>query len=150
MARHYGIGLARWGIVGGGKLQTKSQIEERKKKDEGLRSFMSGEQSEQEAKIPAALEEERNELGGNCSISGVALAYVMAKVPRVFPVVGGRKIKHPKDNIKAFEMKLTDKQIEEFKGATPFDIGFPSNFAGEDSKINYGKGGFILANAAYI
>ena len=151
MARHYGMALAPWGVVGGGKFQTKSQIEERKKKGEGLRSFTGSEQSEQEVKVSAALEKVANELKGNYSISAVALAYVMAKAPRVFPIVGGRKVEHLKDNIKALEIKLTDKQIEELEAATPFDLGFPGNFVGEDPKIsNHGKGGFLLASSAYI
>lgn len=35
MARHYGMSLAPGGVVGGGKFQTKSQNEERRKKGEG-------------------------------------------------------------------------------------------------------------------
>lgn len=74
----------------------------------------------------------------------------MAKLPRVFPIVGGCKVEHMKDNIKVFEVKLMDKQTEELEGATPFDISFPGNFAVEDSKINHGEGGFVVANAAYV
>lgn len=57
MARHYGMALAPWDVLGGGKFQTKKAIEERKKAGEGLRNLVgSGEQSEQERKISDALE----------------------------------------------------------------------------------------------
>jgi aryl-alcohol dehydrogenase-like predicted oxidoreductase len=57
MARHYGMALAPWDVLGGGKFQTKKDLEKRKQAGEGLRSMVgAGEQTEQEAKISAALE----------------------------------------------------------------------------------------------
>lgn len=79
------MALAPWNVLGGGKFQTKAQIEERKKQGEGLRSFMGPEQSEVEAKISEALDKVREELGAK-SITAVALAYVLQKQPYVFPV----------------------------------------------------------------
>lgn len=151
MARHYGMALAPWDAIGGGKFQTKAQIAEREKSGEGLRKLMGGGQSEQEVKVSAALEEVAGELGEGISVSAVALAYVMAKAPRVFPIVGGRKVGHLKDNIRALEVKLSEGQIEKLEAATPFDVGFPSNFVGADPKVNHGKGqGFLLASAAKV
>ncbi|MCJ1314475.1 putative aryl-alcohol dehydrogenase aad14 [Agyrium rufum] len=150
MARHYGMALAPWGVIGGGKFQTKAQIEERKKKGEGLRSFLGGDQSEAQEKVSAALEKVANKIGGGTTISAVALAYVMAKAPRVFPIVGGRKVEHLKDNINALKIHLSKEQIEELEAATPFDIGFPGNFIGEDPKINGGNAVGLLGASASI
>lgn len=86
MARHYGMALAPWDAIGGGKFQTKKQLEERKKNNEGLRSIMGQGQSEKEAKISEALEKVANAHGLE-SPTAVALAYVMAKAPNVFPIV---------------------------------------------------------------
>lgn len=86
MARHYGMALAPWDAIGGGKFQTKKQLEERKKNGEGLRSIFGGEQTEQQAKISEALEKVANAHGLE-SPTAVALAYVMAKAPNVFPIV---------------------------------------------------------------
>lgn len=149
LARHYGMALAPWDVLGGGKFQTKKQLEERKKNNEGLRSLMGGEQSEKEAKISEALEKVAAQ-HGDVSITAIALAYVMQKTPRVFPIVGGRKVEHLKDNIKALSIHLTDEQIEELEKVSPLDVGFPSNFVGEDPATTGGKGSFLLASAGQI
>lgn len=60
---------------------------------------------------------------------GVALAYVMHKTPHVHPIVGGRSVKHLKENIEALGLELSDADIDEIEEAVPFDIGFPHNFA---------------------
>lgn len=57
----------------------------------------------------------------------MALAYVMAKTPNVFPIVGGRKVEHLKDNIQALSIKLSTEQIEKLEKASPFTPGFPQN-----------------------
>ncbi|KAH0401920.1 aryl-alcohol dehydrogenase AAD14, partial [Aureobasidium melanogenum] len=88
MARHFGMALAPWDVLGGGKFQSKAAVEERKKKNEGLRNMMgSSEQNEDEVKMSAALEEIANE--HNVTVTAVALAYVMSKTINVFPLVGG-------------------------------------------------------------
>ncbi|KAL2415636.1 putative aryl-alcohol dehydrogenase AAD4 [Exophiala dermatitidis] len=147
MARHYGMALAPWDVLGGGKFQTKKALEERKKQGEGLRAaFGPTEQTEVEVKVSEALEQVAAE-HGNCSITAVALAYVMSKATNVFPIVGGRKVEHLRDNIKALSIKLTDKQIEHLESVVPFDIGFPSNFIGPDPHIT-GKPFGLLASSA--
>lgn len=147
MARHYGMALAPWDVLGGGKFQTKKQLEERKKNNEGLRSMMGGEQTEQEAKISAALEKVAAE-HGDVSITAIALAYVMQKTTNVFPIVGGRKVEHLKDNIKALSIHLTDAQAEELEKVSPLDVGFPSNFVGEDPAVTGKTPGFLLGSSA--
>ena len=154
MARHYGMALAPWGAMGQGKFQTKKQIGDREKNGEALRSFMGPGQTDDEVKISAALERVAVELSQGMekpySVSAVALAYVLAKAPRVFPVVGGRKVEHLMDNVRALEIRLSKEQIQELESALPFDIGFPSNFIGEDPKVSGTKGGHVLAAGAYV
>lgn len=147
MARHYGMALAPWDVLGGGKFQTKKQIEERKKNNESLRNLMGGEQTEQEVKISEALEKVASE-HGDVSITAVALAYVMQKTPYVFPIIGGRKVEHLKDNIKALSIHLTDKQIEELEKVSPLDVGFPNNFIGPDPKATGSLGPGLLGSSA--
>ncbi|GFF29105.1 putative aryl-alcohol dehydrogenase AAD14 [Aspergillus lentulus] len=148
MARHFGMALAPWDVLGGGKFKTKNEVEERKARGEGLRSILSSDQSEEEAAMSAALEKVANEHGIK-SLTAVALAYVMAKAPNVFPLVGGRKVEHLKENIKALSLRLTAAQIEYLESQTRFDVGFPGNFIGPDPKVT-GKASFLLAaNGAY-
>ncbi len=58
----------------------------------------------------------------------VAIAYVLQKTPYVFPIVGGRKIEHLKQNIEALSIALSEEQVKELEGVLPFEPGFPHNF----------------------
>jgi len=148
MARHFGMALAPWDVLGGGRFQTKAAIEERKKNNENIRALMGPpEQSDDEVKMSAALEEVANE--HNVTLTAVALAYVMSKTTNVFPLVGGRKVEHLHDNIKALTIKLSDAQIKKLEDVKPFDIGFPNNFIGENPAIS-GQPNFLLGASASI
>ncbi|KAH8650960.1 hypothetical protein BGZ60DRAFT_473813 [Tricladium varicosporioides] len=65
----------------------------------------------------------------------------------VFPVVGGRRVKHLQDNIQALKAKLTTEQILYLGSVKPFNTGFPSNFIGPDPKV-VGKAGEVLASSS--
>jgi diketogulonate reductase-like aldo/keto reductase len=52
----------------------------------------------------------------------------MHKTPYVFPIVGGRKVEHLKQNIQALDITLSPEQIQRIDSAKPFDLGFPHNF----------------------
>jgi len=133
MAQHFGMALCPWDVIGGGKFQSQKEIEARKRQGEGLRSTMgSGDQDPQEAKISAALEKVAKE-HNLASLSAVALAYVMQKTPLVYPIVGGRKVEHLRDNIEALSIKLTPDQIKFLESQTDFDPGFPNNMVGAAS-----------------
>jgi len=43
----------------------------------------------------------------------------------VFPLVGGRKVEHLKQNVKALEISLSSEQIQRIEGAKPIELGFP-------------------------
>lgn len=136
MARHFGMALAPWDVLGSGKFQTKKAIEERKQRGEGLRSMLGANvQTEEEEKMSAALEKVANEHGIE-SVTAIALAYVLQKAPNVFPLVGGRKIEHLHDNIQALKIRLTKEQIEYLESVNPLDPGFPNNFIGEDPHVS--------------
>ena len=144
MARHFGMALAPWDVLGSGKFQSKKAVEERKKKGEGLRSMLgSGEQTEEEVRMSEALAKVAEEHGIE-SVTAIALAYVMAKTPNVFPLVGGRKIEHLHDNIQALKIKLTPQQVEYLESVRPLDPGFPNTFIGPDPKVT-GQASFLLA-----
>jgi aryl-alcohol dehydrogenase-like predicted oxidoreductase len=55
----------------------------------------------------------------------VAIAYLLHKTPYVFPIVGGRKVEHLKQNIQALDISLSPEQIHRIDDAKPFDLGFP-------------------------
>lgn len=60
-------------------------------------------------------------------LSPVAIAYVMQKVPYVFPVIGGRKVEHLTSNLAALDIALTPEHYRKIESAVPFDVGFPSD-----------------------
>jgi aryl-alcohol dehydrogenase-like predicted oxidoreductase len=142
MARHFGMALAPWGVIGGGKLKTKKEVEARKAEGGKLRSLVGdNEQSEAEEKMSAALEKVANELGAQ-SIQSVALAYVMQKAQYVFPIIGGRRVEQLHQNIEALTLHLSDEQVKSLESVVPFDIGFPGNFIGPDPRVE--EPGFML------
>ena len=148
MARHFGMALAPWDVLGGGKFQSKKALEERKKTGEGLRSMKGPEQSEDEAKMSEALSKVAEEHGIE-SVTAIALAYVLSKTPNVFPIVGGRKVEHLQDNLQSLKIKLTDEQIKYLESVKPLDVGFPNNFIGEDPRIAGGSGGILAISAQF-
>lgn len=149
MARHFGMALAPWDVLGSGHFQTAKQIEARKASGEGLRSVMGADQSEDERRISEALATVAAEHGIE-SVTAIALAYVMCKSPNVFPIVGGRKIEHLHDNIQALSIRLTEKQIQFLESATEFDVGFPANFIGQDPATTTGKASFLAQTGGHV
>ncbi|CEJ59760.1 putative aryl-alcohol dehydrogenase AAD14 [Penicillium brasilianum] len=149
MARHFGMALAPWDVLGSGHFQTAKQLEARKASGEGLRSVMGAEQSEDERRISEALATVAAEHGIE-SVTAIALAYVMCKSPNVFPIVGGRKIEHLHDNIQALSIRLTEKQIQFLEAATEFDVGFPNNFIGQDPATTTGKATMLAQTGGHV
>ncbi|CAP95835.1 putative aryl-alcohol dehydrogenase aad14 [Penicillium rubens] len=148
MARHFGMALAPWDAMGGGKFKTKEEIEHRKAQGQPLRSLFSGEQTEEESAMSEALGKVAKEQGGK-PITAIALAYVIAKAPNVFPLIGGRKIKHLEENIQALNIRLTTEQIEYLESQKEFDLGFPANFIGPDPKVTGKPTPLLASNAPY-
>jgi aryl-alcohol dehydrogenase-like predicted oxidoreductase len=128
--------MLSWDVLGGGKFQTKAELQKRKASGEPLRSISSSnsQQTADEAKMSEALAEVASEHGIE-SVTAIALAYVMHKAPNVFPIVGGRKVEHLMDNIQALSINLTDKQISYLESVRPFVLGFPHDFCGPDPNI---------------
>lgn len=113
-------------MVASGKIR--SDAEEQRRRETGEKGRMlfgaNWERTEDERKMCLALEEVAKEVGAK-NITSVAIAYVMQKTPYVFPIIGGRKVEHLKDNLEALEITLTKKQIEYLESILPFDKGFP-------------------------
>ncbi|KAL1849322.1 putative aryl-alcohol dehydrogenase aad14 [Paecilomyces lecythidis] len=148
MARHFGMALAPWAVLGQGKFQSRKALDERKKNGEGLRSMRRIGQTDQEIRASEALAQVGEEHGVD-SVTTIALAYVLSKAPNAFPLVGGRKLEHLEDNIKALSIKLTSKQIDFLESVVPFDVGFPHDFIGPDPTVTGHATGLLAASGAY-
>ncbi|CAI4879795.1 BPG_G0016920.mRNA.1.CDS.1 [Saccharomyces cerevisiae] len=112
MARHFGMALAPWDVMGGGRFQSRKAMEERKKNGEGLRTFVgSPDQTDAEKRLvkhcPRLL---RNM---ELDLSQLLLSPMSTPKQKSFPIGWrGRKIEHLKQNIEALSIKLTPEQIE--------------------------------------
>ncbi|KAJ6021727.1 Aldo/keto reductase [Penicillium herquei] len=150
MARHFGMALAPWGVLGGGKFHTQAKYESRHGPPSSRRitSRSSSIQNEDEIKISEALDKVASEHGEDVKGTAVALAYVMSKAANVFPVVGGRLVGNWSDNIKALSLKLTDEQIKYLESVKPLDIGFPHNFIPADPNITGSS--FLIARTSEV
>ncbi|BGP40286.1 Putative aryl-alcohol dehydrogenase aad14 [Rhodotorula kratochvilovae] len=133
MCRQFGLALAPWDAIGSGRLITQKQLDERAASGEQLRRG-GNDRSELEIKYSECLAEIAAEHGIE-SVTAVALAYLMAKTPYVFPIVGGRKIQHLHDNIQSLSIKLTQEQIDKIDSVQAFEHGFPHNFCGTDATL---------------
>jgi aryl-alcohol dehydrogenase-like predicted oxidoreductase len=125
MCNDEGMSLAPWGALGGGYFKPKAE------KKEGGRNMPRLDQDRVD-KVSEALEKIANEKG--TIITSVALAYVMHKSPYVFPICGGRSVKHLKGNIEALSLELSDEDMEEIESAVPFSVGFPMSMLGGGPK----------------
>ena len=67
----------------------------------------------------------------------VAIAYVMQKVPYVFPILGGRKIEHLYNNLEALDIVLKEEHIKKIEAASPFDKGMMYNLFVSFMRMHY-------------
>lgn len=138
MARAEGMAICPWNVLAAGKIRSDAEEQKRRETGEKGRTLMnpSWEREEKHKKVAKVLEEVAAEVGVT-NIQAVAIAYVMQKVPYVFPIVGGRKVEHLHANIEALDVVLTPEHIKKIEDAVPFDLGFPSTFIGDGSEYTF-------------
>jgi len=134
MARAEGLALAPWDVLGGGKIRSDAEEARRRESGEKGRRLLGTEweRTSEERKVCLVLEQVAKEVKVE-SITAVAIAYLLHKTPYVFPIVGGRKVEHLKQNIQALDISLSPEQIHRIDGAKPFDVGFPHTIVGDSA-----------------
>ncbi|KAI9454954.1 NADP-dependent oxidoreductase domain-containing protein [Russula earlei] len=147
MAYYEGLALAPWDVLGGGKIR--SDAEEARRRQSGEKGRMirgpDWERTEEERNVCLVLEQVAKEVGVE-SVTSVAIAYLLHKTPYVFPIVGGRKVEHLKQNIQALDISLSPEQISRIDGVRPFDIGFPHTIVGHSAATSVFGKNLILHN----
>ncbi|CAL1714333.1 unnamed protein product [Somion occarium] len=146
LAKVEGMALAPWNVLAGGKIRTDAEEQRRRESGEKGRMILSPnwERTADERKVCLALEKVAAEVGAK-SITSVAIAYVMQKVPYVFPIIGGRKVEHLHQNLEAMEIALSPEHIRYLESILPFDLGFPYSEFGNGSDYNA-----MYKNAGYF
>ncbi|OAL52145.1 voltage-gated shaker-like K+ channel, subunit [Pyrenochaeta sp. DS3sAY3a] len=123
MCQQQGMALCPYGVLGQGRFQTEAAYKEREQSGEGRKLMPLSDHDKRVSKI---LEEVGHSKG--CGLIEVALAYILQKVPYVFPIVGQRKVDHLKGSISGLSISLTEEDIKRIEGAYHFDFGFPHTF----------------------
>ncbi|KAJ5709767.1 hypothetical protein N7493_010058 [Penicillium malachiteum] len=72
----------------------------------------------------------------------------MSKAGNVFPLIGGRRVEHLKDNIQALSIKLTQEQIKYLESVKPFNPGLPHTFIPADPNVTGSS--FLIARTNAI
>lgn len=92
MARRFGMALAPWSVLAGGKLRMDAEEQRRIETGEKGRRILSNDwlRDDKEKAMSAALEKVAGEVSAK-SITSVAIAYLMQKTTHVLPIIGGRK-----------------------------------------------------------
>ncbi|KAH8831158.1 NADP-dependent oxidoreductase domain-containing protein [Flagelloscypha sp. PMI_526] len=140
MAVAENMAIAPWGITMAGKLRSPAETKRREAEGDNRTMFGDWKQTEDQVKMSEVLGEIANEVGVD-SIPAIAIAWVMHRAPFVFPIIGGRKVEHLNDNIKALRVKLTKEHIARIEAVKPFSRGFPYHIFGDE----YGYNPFFLA-----
>ncbi|THU99633.1 Aldo/keto reductase [Dendrothele bispora CBS 962.96] len=139
MARAHGLALSPWNVLAGGKFRTESEEKahaDARNKGDGRRFPGAIERNEKEIAMSRALEKVAREVGAK-SIRTVAIAYLLQKTTYVFPVLGGRKPENWEQNIEALDISLSPAQLKELEDVVPLDPGFPNNYVGDGTDINF-------------
>jgi len=139
MARAFGLALAPWGVLAGGKLRSNAEEEKRRQTGEkgrnlGIMGNDDWMRNEKERAVSDALEKVAKEVGTD-RVTAVAIAYVMQKTTHVFPIIGGRKVEHLYDNIEALKISLSPEQIKYLESVHPFEAGFPNSMIGDGTTL---------------
>jgi len=126
MADHFEISVLAWGPVGAGVLTGKYT---REGDNDSLRKQANeqrGRTSERGLSIARAVDQVADEL--RVSSAQVAIAWVLSRGYRYIPIVGARKVDQIRDNLAAYDLCLTDAQLEKLDVASRIQLGFPQVF----------------------
>eukprot|EP00026_Physarum_polycephalum_P010475 Phypoly_transcript_10639.p1 GENE.Phypoly_transcript_10639~~Phypoly_transcript_10639.p1 ORF type:complete len:417 (+),score=85.80 Phypoly_transcript_10639:80-1252(+) len=132
MCKAEGMGLAPWNVLGGGMFKTDEELAKLKETGEKGRTPRDPQAFDKTRSIVKALQKLAEKK--HSTVTGIALAYVYAKTPYVFPILGARKVEQIKGNIEALEnVSLTPEEVKELEDASPLDLGFPHDMIGLSS-----------------
>lgn len=124
MARHWDMAVLPWGLLEAGiltgkflkKTSTKTRLNQSKLK-----------LSEKSLRVVEEVQKIAEETGK--PMSQVAINWVRQQPQaQMIPILGARSAKQLKDNLGAFDWKLTDEQWQRLDKVSAIDLGFPHDF----------------------
>jgi aryl-alcohol dehydrogenase-like predicted oxidoreductase len=138
MAQHYGMAVAAWAPLAGGVLTGKYT---RGGVNDSLRKAGNqerGRSSEHGLRVAKAVDEVADELG--VTSSQVAVAWVLSRGYRYFPIFGARRPEQVLDILGAADLKLSAAQLARLEELTAVELGFPHEFLRSDHMKDMRKG----------
>jgi aryl-alcohol dehydrogenase-like predicted oxidoreductase len=141
MCRDLGLAMCPWGALGGGNFKTDAQRKAIEESGEKGRNFRPA--TEADKAVTKVLDEMAQAKGK--SITALALAYVLQSQPYVFPIIGGRKTSHLKDNLEALSITLSEEELAKINDATDFSLGFPHDMIGQHPTGSW----LLMSSGAY-
>ncbi|TFK88211.1 Aldo/keto reductase [Polyporus arcularius HHB13444] len=129
MAKEEVMAIAPWNVLAVGKIRTDAEEEARREAGEKGRSFLGRdwERGKNDQKVAKVLEEVAADVGASTI---QAVAYMMRKVPYVFPTIGGCNIEHLHANVQALHISLMKEHVNKREDAMPFTPGVSYNVIG--------------------
>ncbi|MFK8186379.1 MAG: aldo/keto reductase [Phormidesmis sp.] len=138
MAQHFGMAVTAWAPMAGGVLTGKYT---RNLDRESLRRAGNQEKartSEHNLAIARVVDEIADELAATSA--QVAVAWILSRGYRYFPVVGARKVSQIQDVMGAADLQLSAAQCQRLDDMTAIELGFPHDFLASEHILDMGKG----------
>ncbi len=138
MAEHFDMGVTCWGPLAAGVLTGKYTREDGGESLRTAGNEQRGRTSEANLAIARVVDEIADGLGA--SSAQVAIAWILARGYRYFPIVGARKVEQIQDVMGATEMELPAEALERLDRASAISHGFPHDFLASDHVQDMVKG----------
>ncbi len=138
MAQHYGMAVTAWAPLAAGVLTGKYT---RGGENDSLRKAgnqQRGRTSEQNLGIARLVDNLADELG--VTSAQVAVAWVMSRGYRYFPIVGARKESQIREILGAADLALPADKVQMLNERTAIELGFPHDFLASDHMKDMSKG----------
>lgn len=138
MAHHFDMAITAWAPLAGGVLSGKYT---RGGELDSLRQAGNQEKnrtSEQNLAIARSVDAVADDLG--VSSAQVAVAWILSRGYRYFPIVGARKVSQIEDVVAAADITLTPEHLQKLDQASQIELGFPHDFLASEHILDMGKG----------
>lgn len=138
MAAHFDMAVTAWAPLAGGVLTGKYT---RGGENDSLRKRGNndkGRTSEQSLAVARAVDSIADAMG--VSSTQVALAWVLSRGYRFFPIAGARKVEQMHDILAAADVTLAEEHLRELDRLTRVELGFPHDFLASEHILDMGKG----------
>jgi aryl-alcohol dehydrogenase-like predicted oxidoreductase len=135
MAADCDLSVAAWSPLAGGVLSGKFT----RSTSDGPTRVNPADISERDRRIAAEVDAVADELGATSS--QVALAWLVARRPRVHPIIGARNLDQLTGNLAALELSLPSEALRRLDEASAIPLGFPHDFIESTRGFVYGTAG---------